>query len=197
MWTPSHGSGVERGVGPGQHADGFIYLGVPIGGKAWCSAKIAEEMISVAPNLSCLHKLRDSGHLHTAKQVKNLIVRYCAATRPTFWLRGPPPDETRQGAEAHDDLVEQAIVLLASAHAVRPDRLRRAVRQASQPIRQGGLGATSALSVRDAAYCASYAECWLEMKRLWPELAAIDLEHSANPPSDIASSPPSETPATG
>ena len=175
-----------KGAAPGPRLRGFVYLGTAIGDPSWCSAHLARELTKQAAHLSCLGMVKDTGHLHTAKQVKLLILRFCAASKPGFWLRVAPPSEARQAAEAHDALIEEAVTRITGARGVEPKRLRRAIRQSQQPKRQGGLGFTSAIASRDAAFCASFSDCWLEMRRLWPEFAAIDLERDATPPSDVA-----------
>lgn len=54
------------------------------------------------------------------------------------------------------------------------------MKQARQPIRQGGLGACNAFDTRDSAWCASYALCWLKMRKLWPDFDDIDITVPSN-----------------
>ena len=54
-------------------------------------------------------------------------------------------------------------------------RWRRAARQATQPVRLGGLGLVSATRVSPAAWVASWAATWAPLCELVPALASIDL----------------------
>ena len=171
----------EDGVATKELLKGFVYLGAPIGDDFYCSKAILKSLIDFAPNLSCLTLLRDSGAHTTASQVKLFLARNCISKRANHWLRNSPPELNRQGATASDALIDRFLTALMQADSVEPMRLARALAQCGLPLKWGGLGVIKSTRVADAAWCASYADCWLKMRGLWPELISVDIEFSDLP----------------
>ena len=96
-----------------------------------------------------------------------LLLLMCASSRANFWLRMIRPEETRYVAERHDGLVWECLkgVLGTSSAPL------SAKATANLPLSMGGLGLTSALEVRTAAFWASWADSMKMVKERHPTIA--------------------------
>ena len=70
-----------------------------------------------------------------------------------------PPSVTQDAAREHDRLMEEALYTLVGGARVgrNSPRWRVAVQQARLPVRMGGMGLTSAMDIREAAWVGTWA----------------------------------------
>ena len=108
-----------------------------------------------------LLKLSDSTELGNAKQLQNVMTRFCANTQPNFWLRTSTPtclaavdsptdldtttpDPLISASAAHDEEISRAIYELTNAeYTPNHTRIERAVRQARLRFPSAWVGSAS------------------------------------------------------
>ena len=82
---------------------GLEVLGVPIGTDDFVQAKTLEVVTSWQNQLLRLRKLRG------CREVQYQMLRSCANTRPGFLLRCVFPRLMEEAAEAHDQMIQEAV----------------------------------------------------------------------------------------
>ncbi|EOD31918.1 hypothetical protein EMIHUDRAFT_231148 [Emiliania huxleyi CCMP1516] len=119
-------------------------------------AELARPIRKALEPLSGIKALRDTKTIHTAQQLAQVLLRFCSNTTLTFFLRTMPPSVTQDAAREHDRLMEEALYTLVGGARVgrNSPRWRVAVQQARLPVRMGGMGLTSAMDIREAAWVA-------------------------------------------
>ena len=101
-----------------------------------------------------------------------LLLMMCASTRANFWLRMVMPEQTLQFAERHDAAVWQCLRAIFGT----PGAPEAAKITANFPLSMGGLGLTSAVRTRVAAYGSSWADCIKMIRDRPPEVADTIIE---------------------
>ena len=109
-------------------------------------------------------------------QASWLLLLMCASTRANFWLRMVTPEQTLQFAERHDAALWACLRAILGA----PQALETAKITASFPLSLGGLGLTSAVRSRVAAYWSSWADCLKMIKDRHPVVAETIIEGIAH-----------------
>ena len=121
------------------HAQGRLrtlkVIGGFIGSDDAAADKLKALLLKKLGALPLLTALEDTETLKNSSQIKNILLRYCQATQPNYWLRQCRPSVMRKAAEAHDDAVASALKQVVHADCSPADTVARAVRQASLPIR--------------------------------------------------------------
>jgi hypothetical protein len=127
---------------------GIVALGAALGSDAF----VREHWGKVTESASTLFGyLRDMPGL----QERLLLLRHCGVARATFMTRSAHPDVTNDAAKQHDDDVYSVLdSILPQGSKSTPEVWM----QASLPLREGGLGLTSAARTHDAAFIASFGD---------------------------------------
>ena len=99
-----------------------------------------------------------------------LLLLISASTRANFWLPVVSPGQSLQFAERHDAAVWQRAILGT------PGAPEAAQTTANFPMSMGGLGPTSAVRSRVAAYLLSCADCITMIKDRQPVVANMVIE---------------------
>jgi hypothetical protein len=141
-------------------------LGAYLGDDDACSAALVRRVETHLQPLFKVLGLRDVGRTNTSLQVQLCMLRYCANTQLTYFLRTMPPSVTIDAARRHDEIIEEVWhgIVLTAAATVREREL--AFRQARLPVKLGGMGITSMEQVRPAAWIGSWALTWPTLRRL-------------------------------
>jgi hypothetical protein len=109
-----------------------------------------------------------------------------ANTSLNFFLRAMPLAATRAAAARHDELIAAAFHDIACSHPAGPLCQDLALQPARLPVKMGGMGLTSMVSISPAAVVGTWTLCWETLQRLCPQVVrSIDL---GGPPDDL---PPS------
>ena len=126
--------------------------------------------------LPILARLRDTGDVTVALQGQLLILRWCVATAPNYWLRTMPPEVTAEATRlGHTDAIE---TLLAELLDFDKDSARgeRALSQLRLPLSMGGFGFPAMEEIAPFAYTASIGGVWPNLAQflgdLCPDLGA-------------------------
>ena len=148
-------------------------LGAYLGDDDACSAALVRRVEEHLRPLVKVLGLRDTKQINTSLQVQLCILRYCANTQLTYFLRTMPPSVTIDAARRHDAIIEEALhgIVLTAAATVREREL--AFRQARLPVKMGGMGITSMERIRPAAWVGAWALTWPTLRRLHPPFQAI------------------------
>ena len=141
---------------------GLRVLGCPIGSLEFVAARLnakSEEQRSLFQRIPLVADL----------QAAWVLLFYCGATRANFWLRNVQPAQTFWYAQQHDDNVWDCFSRLTGfSHESLEARLTSSV-----PLGKGGLGLLSAVSIREAAHWASWADILPMVHRRHPEVARM------------------------
>ena len=166
--TPDSADGVLRGI---------RVLGAYLGDKAWCRDKLVKRVRKALEPLSGIMALRDTKTIHTAQQLAQVLLRFCSNTTLTFFLRTMPPSVTQDAAREHDRLMEEALYTLVGGARVgrNSPRWRVAVQQARLPVRMGGMGLTSAMDIREAAWVGTWALVTRPIRELHEPFRDLDV----------------------
>ena len=129
-------------------------LGVPIGTDDFVQAKTLEVVTSWQNQLLRLRKLRG------CRQVQYQMLRSCANTRPGFLLRCVFPRLMEEAAEAHDQMIQEAVGDICRLGP--PSQwLERVSIQVSLPVSLGGLGVRPAWRVRQPHPSKKHSVCFV------------------------------------
>ena len=166
--TPDSADGVLRGI---------RVLGAYLGDKAWCRDKLVKRVRKALEPLSGIMALHDTRTIHTAQQLAQVLLRFCSNTTLTFFLRTMPPSVTQDAAREHDRLMEEALYALVGGSRVgrNSPRWRVAVQQARLPVRMGGMGLTSAMDIREAAWVGTWALVTRPIRELHEPFRDLDV----------------------
>jgi hypothetical protein len=132
---------------------GIRLLGVPIGRISFVQSYLEKALEPFEQLLASICTI-------PAFQLRLLLLRHCAMGTHTHLLRGLPPSLTQKFARAVDRLVAGRAAELHGVDALTPHQLDRI----RMPVKQGGLGLTSADETREAAFAASMA-CFFQLAR--------------------------------
>ena len=145
--------------------------------KAWCRDKLVKRVRKALEPLSGIMALRDTKTIHTAQQLAQVLLRFCSNTTLTFFLRTMPPSVTQDAAREHDRLMEEALYTLVGGARVgrNSPRWRVAVQQARLPVRMGGMGLTSAMDIREAAWVGTWALVTRPIRELHEPFRDLDV----------------------
>ena len=88
-----------------------------------------------------------------------------------------PPSVTQDAAREHDRLMEEALYALVGGARVgrNSPRWRVAVQQARLPVRMGGMGLTSAMDIREAAWVGTWALVTRPIRELHEPFRDLDV----------------------
>ena len=150
-------------------------LGAYLGDEDACSAALVRRVEAHLQPLFKVLGLRDVGRTNTSLQVQLCILRYCANTQLTYFLRTMPPSVTIDAARRHDEIIEEVWhgIVQTAAATVREREL--AFRQARLPVKLGGMGITSMEQVRPAAWVGSWALTWPTLRRLHAPFGSMNI----------------------
>jgi hypothetical protein len=161
-------------------------LGSFIGDETEASARLVARVEKTLVPLARVVALHDTRNHEIAGRVQWALLRFCANTSLTFFLRAMPLGATRAAAARHDELIAAAFHDIACSHPAGPLRRDLALKQARLPVKMGGMGLTSMVSISPAAVVGTWTLCWETLQRLCPQVVrGIDL---GGPPNDL---PPS------
>ena len=146
-------------------------LGGFIGNAEEASARLVKRVEKALAPLEKVVELRDTRRHKVALQVQLKMLRYCANTSLTYFLRAMPLDATAAAARRHDALIAAAFHRLLVTEVSTQSQRDLALAQARLPVRMGGLGITSQTEVSPAAVVGSWALCIAPMVRLCPQVA--------------------------
>ena len=150
------------------------HLGVFIGDSR--PESVAAVKAALQAKLEEKAKVVSRFHLLSDPEVKFQLLRCCISTRPGYWMRTMPPSLTLDAATWFDSQVRQAL----SGITLR-DLPERAWKLASLPFTLGGLGITSAVESRHAAYLGSWHASFgniLQMAPAITQVTALDVATS-------------------
>ena len=146
----------------------------------WASDQLSASVPQKLSNLTGLRYMADNAKCHAARQGQLLLLRHCANSAPSHWLRLMSPASTARAALLHDNMIDAALTDILCCPCASPDQLRRAISQARLPLSDfGGLGLTSASAIRHAAYVGRFASTWASTRALFPSLRHLDLATSS------------------
>ena len=154
---------------------GFKVAGAYVGDDEWCSAKLLALLAKRLANLDLVDRIRDSEKVRNATQLKCSLLRLVASSIPNHWMRIMLPHVTRAAAEMVDARIADSFLALAVATDSPEVRIDLAVLCARVPIKLGGCGIASYVSVAAAAHVASVAASRAAVAAAYPPFAALDL----------------------
>ena len=141
-------------------------LGAYLGEDDACSQALVHRVETHLQPLRKAIGLHDVGKMTTSLQVQLSILRFCANTQLTYFLRTMPPSVTIDAARKHDEIIEETWhAMLRTTSASQRER-DIAFRQARLPVDMGGMGITSMEEIRDAAWVGSWALTWPMLRQL-------------------------------
>ena len=142
---------------------GLLVLGTPLGHEAYVQFQLRQKQQDHALLLERIPLVPDL-------QAAWLLLLFCANTRANYLLRVMPPSQVEGFAASHDLGLQQCLARLLGTE--RPAEFTgRQWCRAQQPLRLGGLGLRSAVSLRQAAYWASWADTLPMIQERHPVLA--------------------------
>jgi hypothetical protein len=154
-----------------RYLPGLQFVGAFAGDHAWVEEQIVAQIRDNLADVPTIGQLDDVGRINVAKQGAHGVLKWCASSTPTHWLRTTRPSLSARAAGEHDRIVGAA-----TAHLYRlPGHCDTHLRQARLPVGMGGLGYTSATTVRHAAYVGSWALAWPAVRRRVLPLADLDV----------------------
>ena len=129
-------------------------------------------------NVLGLAYLRDSANTHNASQAKLGLIKWCANTKPVYWLRLHLPSRVRQSCINHDrSRIRTALQDLVNFTAADAVEIRNAVSQAALPSDgMGGLSLTCTLASCVAHALGAWGSALPRIKSLFPRLRDVSLE---------------------
>jgi hypothetical protein len=155
----------EKGYAGGQ-LPCIRVLGAYLGEDDACSQALVHRVETHLQPLRKAIGLHDVGKMTTSLQVQLSILRFCANTQLTYFLRTMPPSVTIDAARKHDEIIEETWhAMLRTTSASQRER-GLAFRQARLPVDMGGMGITSMEEIRDAAWVGSWALTWPMLRQL-------------------------------
>ena len=141
-------------------------LGAYVGDDEACSRQLVARVTAHMADLPRVAELQDTPHCRTSLQVQLCMNRFCANTRLVYFLRTMPPSVTRDAARLHDALVARLFHSIVGTAAATADESEAAEEQARLPVKMGGLGLTSMLKIRGAAWAGGWALTWRPIQQL-------------------------------
>ena len=144
---------------------------------AWADARLNDRLTVESQNVLGLAYLRDSANTHNASQAKLGLIKWCANTKPVYWLRLHLPSRVRQSCINHDSRIRTALQDLVNFTAADAVEIRNAVSQAALPSDgMGGLSLTSTLASSAAHALGAWGSALPRIKSLFPRLRDVSLE---------------------
>lgn len=145
-------------------------LGAFVGDDKEASARLMQRVEKALAPLEKVVELHDTRRHKVALQVQLEMLRYCANTSFTCFLRAMPLTATAAAARRHDELIAAAFHRLLVTEVLTQSQRGFALAQARLPVKMGGFGTTSQTEVSRAAVVGSWALCVEPMGRLCPQM---------------------------
>ena len=142
-------------------AEGTTLLGCPVGTADFETAYWVEQAKMSKRGIAKLDWVR-------FKQSRMLLLRHCAVSRANFMLRSSAPDATLEAARVYDEAILERVAVLVECM---PSDLP--VSQVHLPLRNGCLGLTSAVDIRDAAFLGAMNDTAVIITRFFPLVSGM------------------------